>query len=71
MRQTQDALMVGLSGLIGLALDAELPRAVIAEELRRAAEILCPSRGIRYSMTDDRMPIDLAADEAGGLSNVR
>jgi hypothetical protein len=45
--------------LIGLALDADLPRSAIADELRRAAEILCPSHGIRFSTAaDERMPID-------------
>jgi hypothetical protein len=49
-------------------LDADLPRSVIADELRRAAEILSPSHGVRFSIVDERMPIDLAADEPGGLS---
>ena len=52
-----------LSGIIGLALDADLPRSLIADELRRAAEILCPSHGVRFSMVDERMSIDPALDE--------
>jgi hypothetical protein len=63
MSQSQNALSVGLSGLIGLALDADLPRSVIAGELRRAAEILNPLRGVRFSMGDDRMSIDPTLDE--------
>jgi hypothetical protein len=47
MSQSQNALGVGLSGLIGLALDADLPRSVIAYELRRAAEILSLLRWLR------------------------
>ena len=62
MSQSRDALSVGLSGIIGLALD-DLPRSVIADELRRAAEILSPSRGVRFSMVDERMSIDPALDE--------
>ena len=64
MSQSQNALGVGLSGLIGLALDADLPRSVIAYELRRAAEILCPSQGVRFSMAGgERMSIDPTLDE--------
>jgi hypothetical protein len=59
MSQSQNALGVGLSGLIGLALDADLPRSVIADELRRAADILCPSHGVQFSMGEgERMSID-------------
>ena len=53
MSQSQKAFGAGLSGLIGLALDADLSRSEIADELRRAAEILCPSRGVRFSMTEE------------------
>jgi hypothetical protein len=64
MSQSQNALGVGLSGLIGLALDADLPRSVIAYELRRAADILCPSPGVLYSMGEgERMRIDPTLDE--------
>ena len=64
MSQSQNALGVGLSGLIGLALDADLSRSVIAYELRRAADILCPSRGVLYSMAEgERMSIDPTLDE--------
>jgi hypothetical protein len=64
MSQSQNALGVGLSGLIGLALDCDLPRSVIAYELRRAADILCPSRGVLYSMGEgERMRIDPTLDE--------
>jgi hypothetical protein len=59
MSQTRIALNVGLSGIIGLALDADLPRSAIADELRRAADVLCPSYGVRFSIAgDERMPID-------------
>jgi hypothetical protein len=59
MSQSQNALGVGLSGLIGLALDADLSRSEIADELRRAAEILCPSQRVRFSMAEgERMGID-------------
>jgi hypothetical protein len=64
MSQSQNALRVGLSGIIGLSLDADLPRAMIADELRRAAEILSPSRGFRFSVSgDERLSIDPALDE--------
>jgi hypothetical protein len=65
-QQSRDALRVGISGLVGLALDAELPRAAIAHELRQAAEMLCPSRSIRYSITEEPMSIDAADDEPRG-----
>jgi hypothetical protein len=63
MSQSQKAFGAGLSGLIGLALDADLSRSEIADELRRAAEILCPSRGVRFSMTGERMSIDPTLEE--------
>ena len=67
MSQTRNALNIGLSEIIGLALDADLPRAAIAEELRRAADILCPSHGVRFSIAgDERMPIDPDAAEPRG-----
>ena len=47
--QSQKALGVGLSGLIGLALVCDLPRSVIADELRRAAE-LSPSQRVRFAV---------------------
>jgi hypothetical protein len=50
MSESRKALGVSLSGIIGLALDADLSRSVIADELRRAAEILCPSQAVRFSM---------------------
>ena len=50
MSQSRDALGVGLSGLIGLALDADLSRSEIAGELRRAAELLSPSQRVRFAM---------------------
>jgi hypothetical protein len=55
MSQARDALNAALSGIIGLALDAELPRAEIAEELRRAAAFLHSVRQ-RLSMVDESMP---------------
>jgi hypothetical protein len=59
MSQSRSALGVGLSGLIGLALDADLSPSEIADELRRAAEILCPSQSVRFSMAEgERMGID-------------
>ena len=65
MSESRNALGVSLSGIIGLALDADLPRSVIADELRRAAEILCPSRGVPFSMGEgERMSIDPTLDEA-------
>ncbi len=63
MSQSRNALGVGLRCPIGLALDADLPRSAIADELRRAAEILCPSHGVRFSMVDERMSIDPMLDE--------
>ena len=63
MTQSRNTLSVGLSGIIGLALDADLPRSLIADGLRRAAEILCPSHGVRFSMVDERMSIDPTLDE--------
>ena len=63
MSQSRNALSVGLSGIIGLALDADLPRSAIADELRRAAQILSPSRGVRLSMSEVRMSIDPTLDE--------
>jgi hypothetical protein len=62
MSQSQNALGVGLSGLIGLALDADLSRSEIAGELRRAAELLSPS--VRLAMAEgERMSIDPTLDE--------
>jgi len=64
MSQSQNALGVGLSGLIGLALNADLPRSVIADELRRAAELLSPSQRVRFAMAGgERMSIDPTLDE--------
>ena len=57
--QSQKAFGTGLSGLIGLALDCDLSRSEIADELRRAVEPLSPSHGVRFAQaTDERMPID-------------
>ena len=47
---------------VSLALDADLSRSVIADELRRA-EILCPSHKVRFLMVDERMSIDPTLDE--------
>lgn len=58
MSQSHKALNVGLSGIVGLALDADLSRSVIADELRRVAEILCPSHGVRFPISEERMSID-------------
>ena len=64
MSQSQNALGVGLSGLIGLALDADLSRSEIADELRRAAELLSPSQRVRFAMAGgERMSIDPTLDE--------
>ena len=64
MSQSQNALGVGLSGLIGLALDADLSRSEIAGELRRAAELLSPSQRVRFAMAEgERMSIDPTLDE--------
>ena len=64
MSQSQNALGVGLSGLIGLALDADLSRSEIADELRRAAELLSPSQRVRFAMAEgERMSIDPTLDE--------
>jgi hypothetical protein len=65
MSQSQNALGVGLSGLIGLALDADLSRSEIADELRRAAELLSPSQRVRFAMAEgERMAIDPTLDES-------
>jgi hypothetical protein len=64
MSQSQKPFGVGLSGIIGLALDADLSRSEIADELRRAAELLCPSQRVRFAMAEgERMSIDPTLDE--------
>ena len=70
MSQSQNALGVGLSGLIGLALDADLSRSEIAGELRRAAELLSPSQRVRFAMAEgERMRIDPALGESMPMSD--
>ena len=65
MSQSQKAFGVGLSGIIGLALDADLSRSEIADELRRAAELLSPSQRLRFAMAEgERMRIDPTLDES-------
>ena len=50
--QSQNALGVGLSGLIGLALDADLPRSVIAETLELALVASGCDNGSSYISSD-------------------
>ena len=52
MSQSQNALGVGLSGLIGLALDADLPRSVIAETLELALVASGCDNGSSYISSD-------------------
>jgi hypothetical protein len=57
MAETQRALRIGLSALIGLSIDGGLDRVAIASELRHAADLVAPREGVRYFM-DERMSID-------------
>jgi hypothetical protein len=58
MAETQRSLRVGLSALIGLAIDSGLDRSVIAGELRHAADLVAPKEGVSFALEREHMSID-------------